>query len=130
MIDVDAPLRPHFFQVPVAQWVRQVPTNTRQDDVLFETMAFAVHHAGSQVEDGVGASLTEIESSQLTQQNRNFNRGEEWLQELHEILASTLIFCAGLHVLAAITMSYFEHTNLIGAMVTGVKARSRPMSLR
>jgi cytochrome b len=56
--------------------------------------------------------------------------GEEWLMELHEVLGSTLIFCAGLHALAAILMSYFEGANLIGAMVTGVKTRSRPMPLR
>ena len=28
MIDCNTPLRQHFFQVPVAQWVRQAPTNT------------------------------------------------------------------------------------------------------
>ncbi|MCB1777298.1 MAG: cytochrome b/b6 domain-containing protein [Candidatus Competibacteraceae bacterium] len=52
--------------------------------------------------------------------------GEEWLQELHEVLASTLIFCAGFHALAAIVMSYFERTNLIKAMFTGVKVRFAP----
>ena len=49
--------------------------------------------------------------------------GEEWLQELHEGLASTLIALAGLHVLAAIVMSHLERTNLVKAMVTGVKVR-------
>jgi cytochrome b len=52
--------------------------------------------------------------------------GEEWLQELHEILASTLIVCAGLHALAAIVMSHFERTNLVKAMVTGVKVYCPP----
>jgi hypothetical protein len=47
MIHVDAPLRQHFFQVPVAQWLREVPTDTGQDDVLFETVAFEVDHADS-----------------------------------------------------------------------------------
>ncbi len=56
-------------KVPVAQWLRQVPTDTGQDDVWFETVAFEVDHAGSQREDGVGAWLTEIAPSQLTQQN-------------------------------------------------------------
>ena len=51
--------------------------------------------------------------------------GEEWLQELHEVLASTLIGLTGLHVLAAIVMSRIERINLIGAMITGVKVRSR-----
>ena len=49
--------------------------------------------------------------------------GEEWLQELHEILASTLITFAGLHAAAAIVMSRVERTNLIAAMITGVKVR-------
>lgn len=49
--------------------------------------------------------------------------GEEWLQELHEMLASTLIAFAGLHAAAAIVMSRIERTNLIAAMITGVKVR-------
>lgn len=49
--------------------------------------------------------------------------GEEWLQELHEGLASALIGLAGLHAAAAIVMSRFERTNLIAAMITGVKVR-------
>ena len=49
--------------------------------------------------------------------------GEEWLQELHEGLASSLIALAGLHALAAIAMSHLERTNLVKAMVTGVKVR-------
>ncbi len=49
--------------------------------------------------------------------------GEEWLQELHDVLASTLIGLAGLHALAAIIMSRIERINLIGAMITGVKVR-------
>lgn len=49
--------------------------------------------------------------------------GEEWLQELHEGLAHTLIAFAGLHALAAIVMSRLERTNLVRAMVTGVKVR-------
>ncbi len=47
MIHVDAPLRQHFFQVPVAQWIREVPTDTGQDDVLFETVTFEVDPADS-----------------------------------------------------------------------------------
>lgn len=49
--------------------------------------------------------------------------GEEWLQELHEGLASALIGLAGLHAAAAIVMSRVERTNLIAAMITGVKVR-------
>ena len=47
--------------------------------------------------------------------------GEEWLQELHSTLADTLIVCAFLHALAAIIMGRIERTNLIKAMITGVK---------
>jgi cytochrome b len=54
--------------------------------------------------------------------------GEEWLQELHETLASTLIALAGLHALAAIVMSRVERTNLILAMITGIK-KQRSASL-
>lgn len=49
--------------------------------------------------------------------------GEEWVQELHETLASTLIVFAGLHAAAAIVMGRIERTNLVRAMVTGVKVR-------
>ncbi len=49
--------------------------------------------------------------------------GQKWLQELHEMLASTLIAFAGLHAAAAIVMSRIERTNLIAAMITGVKVR-------
>lgn len=49
--------------------------------------------------------------------------GEEWLQELHEWLASALIALAGLHAAAAIIMGRIERTNLVAAMFTGVKQR-------
>ena len=57
--------------------------------------------------------------------------GEEWLLELHELLASALIGLAALHVTAAIVMSRIERTNLIGAMFSGVKVRwGQPSSRR
>lgn len=49
--------------------------------------------------------------------------GEEWLMDLHAGLADGLIALAALHVAAAIVMSVYERTNLIRAMVTGVKVR-------
>lgn len=49
--------------------------------------------------------------------------GEEWLQELHEMLASALIALAALHATAAIVMSRLERINLVRAMFTGVKER-------
>lgn len=47
--------------------------------------------------------------------------GEEWLMDLHDTLADILIVLAAIHALAAIAMSHIEHTNLIKAMITGVK---------
>ena len=52
--------------------------------------------------------------------------GEEWLEELHEGLAFTLLWLAGLHAAAAIVLGRLEHTNLIGAMFTGIKVRRKP----
>ncbi|MDC6171245.1 cytochrome b/b6 domain-containing protein [Paucibacter sp. XJ19-41] len=49
--------------------------------------------------------------------------GEEWLEELHEGLANTLLGLVGLHVAAALLMGRLERTRLIRAMVTGVKQR-------
>ena len=49
--------------------------------------------------------------------------GEEWLQDLHEGIATGLIGLAGLHALAAIVMSRLERVNLVKAMITGVKVR-------
>ena len=49
--------------------------------------------------------------------------GEEWLEELHEGLANTLLLLAGLHATAAIVMSRLEGVNLVRAMVTGKKER-------
>jgi cytochrome b len=49
--------------------------------------------------------------------------GAEWLEELHEALASTLIALAGLHAVSAIIVGRLERTNLVAAMVTGVKLR-------
>ena len=47
--------------------------------------------------------------------------GAEWLEELHEALAHALIISAGLHAAAALAMGRLERTNLVAAMVTGVK---------
>ena len=49
--------------------------------------------------------------------------GEEWLQDLHELLANGLIALAGLHAAAALLMGRIERTRLVRAMVTGVKQR-------
>jgi cytochrome b len=49
--------------------------------------------------------------------------GEEWLQELHEVLAHALLISAGLHAASAILMGRIERTRLVKAMVTGTKER-------
>ncbi|WP_297365468.1 cytochrome b/b6 domain-containing protein [Thauera sp.] len=54
--------------------------------------------------------------------------GEEWLEEIHEALAASLIALAGIHAAAAIVMGRLERVNLIGAMITGVKRRTREQS--
>lgn len=57
--------------------------------------------------------------------------GEEWLMDLHDTLADMLMALVAIHALAAIAMSRIEHTNLIKAMITGVKvfrSTARPNS--
>lgn len=49
--------------------------------------------------------------------------GEEWLQELHELLAHALLISAGLHAASAIVMGRIVRTRLVKAMVTGTKER-------
>ena len=53
--------------------------------------------------------------------------GEEWLEELHEGLANSLISLAVLHGMAAWIMGRLEQTNLIRAMWTGVKEFRHPV---
>lgn len=47
--------------------------------------------------------------------------GEEWLQELHELLDNSLYVLIPVHVLSAIGMSFMEKQNLVKAMITGKK---------
>lgn len=47
--------------------------------------------------------------------------GEEWLMELHEVLANGLLLAEGLHAAAAIVMGRLERVRLVRAMVTGTK---------
>lgn len=49
--------------------------------------------------------------------------GEEWLQELHEVIGEALIILVGLHAAAALLMGRIERARLLKAMVTGVKER-------
>ncbi|MEZ5647125.1 MAG: cytochrome b/b6 domain-containing protein [Burkholderiaceae bacterium] len=47
--------------------------------------------------------------------------GEEWLMELHEVLADGLLIAAGVHAAAALLMGRLERVNLVRAMITGRK---------
>ena len=47
--------------------------------------------------------------------------GEQWLEELHEVLAWTLLAMIGLHVVAAISESIHYRENLIASMIHGRK---------
>jgi cytochrome b len=47
--------------------------------------------------------------------------GEEWLQQLHEVLAYVLGGCALLHVGGVLVTSRRYRTNLVGAMLSGKK---------
>lgn len=47
--------------------------------------------------------------------------GEEWLQDLHSFLSSLLWGCAGVHVCAALFVSWKHKENLVSSMITGRK---------
>jgi cytochrome b len=49
--------------------------------------------------------------------------GDETMQEIHETLAATLIWLAGLHAASALVMGRIERVRLVRAMITGVKQR-------
>ena len=47
--------------------------------------------------------------------------GEEWLQQVHEVLAYVLAAFAIVHIAAAVVTSYSQRVNLIKSMITGDK---------
>ncbi len=49
--------------------------------------------------------------------------GDETLQDVHETLATALIWLAGLHAVSALVMGRIERVRLVRAMVTGIKQR-------
>jgi cytochrome b len=49
--------------------------------------------------------------------------GDETMQEIHETLATTLIWLAGLHAASALVMGRIERVRLVRAMITGMKQR-------
>ncbi len=56
--------------------------------------------------------------------------GGESAEELHEIVAWTLLAMVGVHILAVLIMSFLERENLVRAMVTGRKDRKRHPAAR
>ena len=50
-------------------------------------------------------------------------RGDELLQDVHEILGNVLIGLATLHAVSTLVMGRLERSRLIRAMFTGVKER-------
>ncbi|MFM8899685.1 MAG: cytochrome b/b6 domain-containing protein [Burkholderiales bacterium] len=47
--------------------------------------------------------------------------GVEWLQEVHEVLANVLITGAAVHAASALLLGRLERSNLVAAMISGVK---------
>lgn len=43
----------------------------------------------------------------------------DWLEDLHELAANTMLMLVGLHVLGVVVASRLHHENLVGAMFTG-----------
>lgn len=50
--------------------------------------------------------------------------GGEWLEEVHEFVANTMLAVIGVHIAGVLLSSWRGHENLIGAMITGRKAGS------
>ena len=51
--------------------------------------------------------------------------GDEWVQEVHEILANSILMLAGIHVLGAVIESFRHKENLILSMITGFKRAAK-----
>ena len=47
--------------------------------------------------------------------------GDETMEEIHEVLANSLIPLIALHVASALAMSFISKSNLVAAMITGHK---------
>jgi cytochrome b len=55
--------------------------------------------------------------------------GGEWLEEAHEVLASTMLGMVLLHVAGVIAGSLAHHENLVRAMLTGLKQGSSDQAI-
>ena len=65
----------------------------------------------------ISNSITKL----LNMEDKNLNFNEDFLEEVHELLANSLYLLVPLHVIAALVMSYWQRQNLIKAMITGNK---------
>src|SRR5512143_1824051 len=70
MVDLGTTLFHHLFQVPIAERIGQVTTDTEQDDIFFETVTLKVDHAEARGANRWARSLPKSKTSPLTQQNR------------------------------------------------------------
>jgi len=50
--------------------------------------------------------------------------GEDWLEEVHEVMANTILMLVPLHVLGAVKDSFHKQDNLIAAMFHGYRNKS------
>src|ERR1700681_2475082 len=44
MIDLNAALCHHLFELPIADWIGHIPSNAPQDDIALELAAFEIDH--------------------------------------------------------------------------------------
>ena len=44
MIDLDAALCHHLFELPIADWIGHIPSDAPQDDITLELAAFEIDH--------------------------------------------------------------------------------------
>ncbi len=50
--------------------------------------------------------------------------GEDWVEELHTIIANVMMAGVAIHIIGALYESYHEKQNLTGSMVHGYEEKS------
>ena len=71
MVDLDAALFHHFFELPIADRIRHLPTNGPQDHVTFKMAALELDHRAVPP-DPSPAIIPQASAMQNLQQNRRF----------------------------------------------------------